>query len=140
MSTFARRRLVNEFKSFQTEGAGLSKTLTVCLTNKIDIIFKVNESNLFLWSAVIFGPDDTEWEGAVFHLTMEFTEEYPTKPPTVVFIHPRMFHPNIYLNGKICLDILGTGWTQAYNSLAIMKSIQVLFNFSLSYIDAPDRS
>lgn len=57
------------------------------------------------WEAVIFGPDDTEWEGGVFNLMMEFTEEYPTKPPNVVFL-TKMYHPNIYLNGEICLDIL----------------------------------
>ena len=57
------------------------------------------------WEAIIFGPDDTEWEGGVFRLNVEYTEDYPTKPPKVQFLST-MFHPNIYASGEICLDIL----------------------------------
>jgi len=31
------------------------------------------------WQAVIFGPDDTPWEGGTFKLLLEFTEDYPNK-------------------------------------------------------------
>ena len=51
------------------------------------------ESNMFFWNAVIFGPEDTPWESGTFRLTLEFTEEYPTKPPTVKFV-TKIFHPN----------------------------------------------
>ncbi len=57
------------------------------------------------WEAVILGPDETEWEGGVFNLKIEFGEDYPTKPPKVTFL-TKMYHPNIYQNGEICLDIL----------------------------------
>lgn len=57
------------------------------------------------WEAVIFGPQDTPFEDGTFKLSLEFTEEYPNKPPTVKFVS-RMFHPNVYADGSICLDIL----------------------------------
>ena len=38
-------------------------------------------------------PKDTPFEDGTFKLTMEFTEEYPNKPPTVRFVS-KMFHPN----------------------------------------------
>ena len=63
------------------------------------------DNNIMLWNAVIFGPHDTPFEDGTFKLTIEFTEEYPNKPPTVRFIS-RMFHPNVYADGGICLDIL----------------------------------
>ncbi|CAN8012234.1 unnamed protein product [Ixodes pacificus] len=46
-----------------------------------------------IWNAVIFGPHDTPFEDGTFKLTLEFTEEYPNKPPTVRFVS-KMFHPN----------------------------------------------
>lgn len=57
------------------------------------------------WQAVIFGPDDTPWEGGTFKLLLEFTEDYPNKAPQVRF-HTKMFHPNIYNDGQICLGTL----------------------------------
>jgi ubiquitin-protein ligase len=33
-----------------------------------------NEDNIMSWNAVIFGPDDTPWEGGTFSLTLDFTE------------------------------------------------------------------
>ena len=38
-------------------------------------------------------PDDTPWEGGVFKLSLNFTEDYPNKAPKVKFI-TKMFHPN----------------------------------------------
>ena len=57
------------------------------------------------WEAIIFGPQDTIWEGGVFRLLIEFTAQYPKEPPQVRFL-TQIFHPNIYKDGKICLDIL----------------------------------
>ena len=42
-----------------------------------------SDNNIMLWNAVIFGPHDTPFEDGTFKLTIEFTEEYPNKPPTV---------------------------------------------------------
>lgn len=41
------------------------------------------DNNIMIWNAVIFGPHDTPFEDGTFKLTIEFTEEYPNKPPTV---------------------------------------------------------
>jgi ubiquitin-conjugating enzyme E2 A len=78
-----------------------------------------------LWQAVIFGPDDTPWEGGTFKLVLEFTEDYPNKAPQVRFL-TKMFHPNIYNDGQICLDILQNQWSPIYDISAILTSIQSL--------------
>jgi ubiquitin-conjugating enzyme E2 A len=85
------------------------------------------DNNIMAWQAVIFGPDDTPWEGGTFQLLLEFTEDYPNKPPAVKFI-TKMFHPNIYADGKICLDILGTQWSPIYDVAAVLTSIQSLLS------------
>ncbi|CAL5374706.1 unnamed protein product [Camellia sinensis] len=77
------------------------------------------------FSGVDCSPDDTPWDGGTFKLTLQFTEDYPNKPPTVRFVS-RMFHPNIYADGSICLDILQNQWSPIYDVAAILTSIQSL--------------
>jgi len=43
----------------------------------------MNEDNIFVWTATIFGPADTPWEGGIFSLRMTFCDQYPDKPPKV---------------------------------------------------------
>ena len=81
--------------------------------------------SLFNWEAVIFGPDDTVWEGGVFNLIIEFSDDYPNKAPKVKFV-TKMFHPNIYNDGSICLDILSHMWSPVYDVSSILTSIQSL--------------
>ena len=77
-----------------------------------------------LWHAVIFGPEDTPWEGGTFKLNLTFSEDYPNKAPVVKF-ESKMFHPNIYNDGGICLDILQNQWSPIYGG-AVLTSIQIL--------------
>ena len=39
--------------------------------------------NIFRWKCQIPGKEGTDWEGGYFPLTLEFTEDYPSKPPKV---------------------------------------------------------
>ena len=112
MSTAANRRLLKDIKKLETDPP-------------VGFQAVPNPQNIKVWDAVIFGADDTLWEGGVFRLQLEFTDDYPNKPPEVWFRTP-MFHPNIYNDGKICLDILQKAWTQMYDVYAIMTSIRSL--------------
>ena len=58
---------------------------------------------------------------------LTFDESYPTKPPHVKFVS-RMFHPNVYANGDLCLDILQNRWSPTYDVAAILTSIQSLLH------------
>ena len=44
------------------------------------------DNNIMKWHAIIVGPDDTLWEDLVATLLLEFTEEYPDKPPKISFL------------------------------------------------------
>jgi ubiquitin-conjugating enzyme E2 A len=112
MSSLTRRRLVNDLKRVEQEDSS-------------GIFASPQQENILVWEAVIFGPDDTPWEGGSFKLLLQFSEEYPTKPPMVKFI-TTMFHPNIYADGKICLDILTNQWSPIYDVHTVLTSIQSL--------------
>jgi ubiquitin-conjugating enzyme E2 A len=62
-------------------------------------------SNILHWNAVIIGPDGTPFADGTFKLIMSFDESYPSKPPIVKFVS-KVWHPNVYADGNICLDIL----------------------------------
>ena len=112
MSTSARRRLLRDFRRLQNDPPS-------------GVTGAPMDTNIMLWQAVIFGPDDTPWEGGTFKLVLEFTEDYPNKAPNVRFL-TKMFHPNIYNDGQICLDILQNQWSPIYDISAILTSIQSL--------------
>ncbi|GJW71808.1 uncharacterized mitochondrial protein-like protein [Tanacetum coccineum] len=59
-----------------------------------------------------------------FKMALNFSEDYPNKPPVVRFVSP-MFHPNIYADGSICFDILQNQWKLVYDVAAILISVQV---------------
>ena len=83
------------------------------------------DDNILLWRAIIFGPEDTVWEGGTFQLELTFAEDYPNKPPAVIFT-TRIFHPNVYNDGKICLDILQNTWSPINDVSAVLISVQSL--------------
>uniref|UniRef100_A0A8B9D7B6 Ubiquitin conjugating enzyme E2 B n=1 Tax=Anser cygnoides TaxID=8845 RepID=A0A8B9D7B6_ANSCY len=94
-----------------------------------------SENNIMQWNAVIFGifvffnhliVFMFVWTGT-FKLVIEFSEEYPNKPPTVRFLS-KMFHPNVYADGSICLDILQNRWSPTYDVSSILTSIQSLLD------------
>ncbi|OMH85080.1 Ubiquitin-conjugating enzyme E2-18 kDa [Zancudomyces culisetae] len=51
------------------------------------------------------GPADTPFEGGVFPAILKFPKDYPLNPPTMRFTC-KMFHPNVYENGEVCISIL----------------------------------
>ncbi|KAG0196863.1 Ubiquitin-conjugating enzyme E2 2, partial [Mortierella sp. GBA30] len=70
---------------------------------------------------------ETPFEDGTFKLLLQFDETYPNKPPTVKFVS-KMFHPNVYANGELCLDILQNRWSPTYDVAAILTSIQSLLH------------
>ena len=83
------------------------------------------DDNLDNWNAIIIGPDDSPWEGGIFNLSIQIPQEYPHVAPKIKFLN-KMFHPNIYKNGCICLDILQNKWSPVYDIRTVLISIQSL--------------
>ncbi|KAM7456827.1 hypothetical protein BLSTO_02420 [Blastocystis sp. subtype 1] len=60
------------------------------------------------------GPADTPYEGGIFKAELVFPCDFPNKPPTMRFISP-MWHPNIFMNGCVCISILHPAGFDATN-------------------------
>eukprot|EP00672_Neobodo_designis_P019098 CAMPEP_0174827140 /NCGR_PEP_ID=MMETSP1114-20130205/518_1 /TAXON_ID=312471 /ORGANISM="Neobodo designis, Strain CCAP 1951/1" /LENGTH=164 /DNA_ID=CAMNT_0016060747 /DNA_START=103 /DNA_END=597 /DNA_ORIENTATION=+ len=111
MATPAQRRLMNDLKSIQKEDT---------------LVAAPADDNIMEWEAVLPGPEETPWEGGLFSLEMKFSDDYPNTPPRVKFTTPGIFHPNVYVNGDICLDILKSQWSPTYDVRMLLLSIQSL--------------
>mmetsp|Transcript_494 Transcript_494/g.614 ORF Transcript_494/g.614 Transcript_494/m.614 type:complete len:102 (+) Transcript_494:388-693(+) len=64
-------------------------------------------NKLDTWEVMITGPDDTLLEGGIFKALLVFPPNYPMQPPSMTF-QTRMWHPNIYEDGRVCISILHT--------------------------------
>ena len=62
-------------------------------------------------------------------MTMDFTEEYPSKPPKCK-LPAQFFHPNIYPSGTVCLSILNEDedWRPAISIKQILLGVQELLD------------
>jgi len=82
----------------------------------------INDSDIFNWEGIIFGPPDSPFTGGVFNVNIQFPGDYPFRPPRVVFT-TKIYHPNINSQGFICLDILKQNWSPALTISKVLLSI-----------------
>ncbi|CAF3660646.1 unnamed protein product [Rotaria sp. Silwood1] len=75
----------------------------------------------------MLGPLDSPYENGIFQFKLEYPENYPFQPPKIQF-STKIFHPNIFPDGYICLDILQHEWSHVLNILTVLLSIQSLLN------------
>ncbi|XP_023810337.1 ubiquitin-conjugating enzyme E2 R2-like isoform X2 [Oryzias latipes] len=112
----------------------------------------VDESDLYNWEVAIFGPPNTHYEGGYFKARIKFPVDYPYSPPAFRFL-TKMWHPNIYENGDVCISILhppvddpqsgelpSERWNPTQNVRTILLSVISLLNepntFSPANVDA----
>lgn len=136
----SQKALMLEMKSLQDEPVeGFKITL-------------VDESDLYNWEVAIFGPPNTHYEGGYFKARIKFPIDYPYSPPAFRFL-TKMWHPNIYENGDVCISILhppvddpqsgelpSERWNPTQNVRTILLSVISLLNepntFSPANVDA----
>lgn len=119
MSNIWKIRLDREFKEIsKLQASG----------QMLGIVVWTKEGNLKSWEAVIDGPTKTPYEGGKFMLSLEFSDKYPHKPPTVYF-QTKIYHPNIDLKtGEICISILKQDWSPALTIEKLLMSISSLLS------------
>ena len=87
-------------------------------------------------AVVVIRPQDGLWRGAAIRFSVKFEPTYPHTPPAVLALD-KLYHPNISLEGKVCLNILRVGhmsggqddgWKPVFTFYTIIMGLLTLFS------------
>lgn len=69
-------------------------------------------------------PDEGMYKGGSFLFTFVINQNFPHDPPKVKCTQ-KIYHPNIDLEGNVCLNILREDWKPVLNLNAVIVGMQV---------------
>tara|TARA_B110000977_G_C11010831_1_gene467618 strand:+ start:254 stop:1003 length:750 start_codon:yes stop_codon:yes gene_type:complete len=114
----------------------IAKDVKYILKNPIDnIYYKHDNENITTGYALIVGNKDTPYSNGNYLFEFTFPDNYPYEPPKLKFLTNdglMRFHPNLYINGKVCLSIINTwngeGWTSCNNINSVLLILTSIFD------------
>ena len=71
-------------------------------------------------------PDSGFWKNATYKFKFDIPDHYPHTPPKV-HCDTKIYHPNINLEGKVCLNILREDWKPVLDINAVIYGLIFLF-------------
>jgi ubiquitin-conjugating enzyme (huntingtin interacting protein 2) len=96
--------------------------------SKIVVEVAGNGEDLTHLRGQFFGPPDTPYEGATYHVDIKIPSEYPFRPPIMKF-ETKIWHPNVSSQtGAICLDTLSSQWSPVLTIKSALISLQSLLS------------
>ncbi|KAI6379946.1 NEDD8-conjugating protein ubc12, variant 2 [Pyricularia grisea] len=78
---------------------------------------------------LIIEPDEGMYRGGRFTFDFKINQNFPHEPPKVL-CEQKIYHPNIDLEGKVCLNILREDWKPVLNLNAVIVGLQVRPNIT----------
>ncbi len=125
-----------------TAAIRLNRELIKLKEEPIDNVTFEVKSNILEWNFTLLGPSESPYEGGIYEGTIKFPETYPTKPPTVKF-NTKLFHPNVYDDGKLCISILHegndtTGYEQEVERWRPIQNVRTIFLSIISLLNDPN--
>ena len=77
-------------------------------------------------------PDEGIYKGGSFNFTFAINQNFPHEPPKVKCTQ-KIYHPNIDLDGNVCLNILREDWKPVLNLQAVIVGLQVCLKCMRGY-------
>lgn len=118
------RRLFKEFEQVSSSSM-----------KEMGIYWWYDQTNITKGKALILGSPETPYEASFFVYEFEFSNDYPFNPPKVKLLTSdgkTRFHPNLYVDGKVCLSILGTysgpSWQSTMSLSMVLISLKALLD------------
>ncbi|KAG0288872.1 Ubiquitin-conjugating enzyme E2 J1 [Linnemannia gamsii] len=81
------------------------------------------ETDIFEWHFTIRGPEETEFEGGLYHGRILLPNNYPFAPPSLMFLTP---NGRFELHKKVCLSITGYHpeyWQPAWGIRTVLVAV-----------------
>ncbi|KAJ1888152.1 NEDD8-conjugating protein ubc12 [Kickxella alabastrina] len=75
---------------------------------------------------VIYRPAQGYYEGGEFRFTFEITDSFPHDAPKVL-CSQTIYHPNIDVEGHVCLNVLREDWNPVLNIQSVIFGLKMLF-------------
>lgn len=75
---------------------------------------------------LVLSPEEGYYKQGSFSFSIVVPEDYPHKPPKVK-CNTRVYHPNIDLDGNVCLNILRQDWKPVLTLSSVLYGLQLLF-------------
>ncbi|BAO39611.1 NEDD8-conjugating enzyme UBC12 [Kluyveromyces marxianus] len=72
-------------------------------------------------------PDIGYYAGGTYYFNLFVKDTYPMEPPVVKCMQ-RIYHPNIDIDGNVCLNLLREDWTPALDLQSIVIGLLFLFH------------
>ncbi|XP_078153766.1 NEDD8-conjugating enzyme Ubc12-like [Carex rostrata] len=96
------------------------------LPNTTKITFPNGKDDLMSFEISI-KPDEGYYLGGTFIFTFQISPSYPHEPPKVK-CKTKLYHPNIDLEGNVCLNILREDWKPVLNINTVIYGLNLLFS------------
>eukprot|EP00052_Salpingoeca_macrocollata_P023433 m.205853 g.205853 ORF g.205853 m.205853 type:complete len:177 (-) comp22027_c0_seq1:236-766(-) len=75
---------------------------------------------------LVMKPTDGFWAGGRFVFSVKIGPNYPHEPPKV-HCDTKVYHPNIDLQGNVCLNILREDWKPVLNLQSVIYGLVFIF-------------
>ena len=88
--------------------------------------FKPVGGDLRIWRGFILGTGI--YDGGVFDIEITLTRKFPFAPPKIRWL-TKTYHPNISLQSKVCIGVLGKDWVPTMSVAGLIEALRNLLNF-----------